>query len=310
MLSRAILPIALCGLVAGCAEQADPILTHQSRMQQQTRGLALHESGDSGHAGMRGTNCPFETVFGSLTGDYDLPDDEEEVQDVGYSNQFGAETVVLIQRNLQSLHLLKKADGEYETDSQDVPGVIEGRLSDLGLVALVNDDLGCGVVWIDTGIRAEIPGCSGGFTVDPDTGTAFVVGLDNGVDRVTPGNGADPLGADGDLVIWDDVTQALYVATTGETSIRAFEADGAERWQSDVGGPIHAIEYGGAIGAALVSWETKDGNGGLTWLDGWTGDEVHSDQTPGPAPAMSVSGNGQMIAVILEDEAHFYRIRL
>ena len=307
---RIVLPIALFGLGSGCAEQADSTLVHQARLQQQTKGLALHQTGDRGHAGMRGTNCPFETDFGSLTGDYDLPDDEEEVQDAGYSNAFGAETVVLVQKQAESLHLLKKDREVYETESTDVPGVMQGRLSDVGLVALVEDGLGCGVLWIDSGIRAEVPGCAGGFTVDPDTGTGFVVGLDNGLEIATPDGSSEPSGISGDLVAWDATTSALYVATTGGTSVAAYEGNGALRWERELAGPIHALTDAGAVGAALVSWESADGNGGLTWLDGYTGDDLYDAQTPGPAPAMSVSGNGSVIAVILDDESHFYRLRL
>ena len=43
---RIVLPIALFGLGSGCAEQADSTLVHQARLQQQTKGLALHQTGD------------------------------------------------------------------------------------------------------------------------------------------------------------------------------------------------------------------------------------------------------------------------
>src|SRR5687767_4215452 len=89
---RALVPVAF--LVA-CAPTGETPIAWQSSLGLATRGVALHSRGDVGHAGMAGTNCPFETTQGNVTGDYDLPDEGEEVQDVGTS-PLGDETVALV----------------------------------------------------------------------------------------------------------------------------------------------------------------------------------------------------------------------
>ena len=90
----------------------------------------------------------------------------------------------------------------------------------------------------------------------------------------------------------------------------AVEQDGSLRWQVDLEGPVHSLTHGGAHGAAVVGWEGADGRGVLSWLDGQTGALVHQDATPTPAPEITVSDNGEVLAVVLSDQAHFYGVRL
>jgi hypothetical protein len=86
------------------------------------------------------------------------------------------------------------------------------------------------------------------------------------------------------------------------------EIDGRVRWEVTVDGPIHALAAGGDRGMAVVSWERRDGRGILSWFSGLDGTPTHQDETPGPAPVVTVSANGSLLAVVLPDEAHFYTV--
>ncbi len=85
---------------------------------------------------MSGTNCPFETRFGRVTGDYDLPVADEETQDGGPS-VLGGESVLMVQRHLNVVTVVNKADGEYDSQRHIWPGVLGSRFTDRGLVGVV-----------------------------------------------------------------------------------------------------------------------------------------------------------------------------
>ena len=125
--------VALVASLAGCAttEDGDAPIRYRSTLTASTAGLVLHDDGETGHAGMFETNCPFETQGGDVTGDYDLPDHGEEVQDGGVS-AMGPATVVLVLG--PKVHLLEKSTGQYLVDKLLWQDVEQVRLFDEGLV--------------------------------------------------------------------------------------------------------------------------------------------------------------------------------
>ncbi len=297
--------LASLGLWVGCAPGTDGELVHRSVLEAATRGLALHADGTRGHAGMRGTNCPFETIGGRVTGDYDLPDEDEEVEDTEDTEDWGEETVLLLQPGV--VHLLNKQKPRYHVGSRRVEGAFEARLARSDIAVRVERGEGCAVVWTESGADVDAP-CSDGFDVDPETAVAWIGGEE--LTEVRP-DGAHTLpdGPSGSLLAWDAATEALYVARQGDSVVTAVERGGAIRWRAEVGGPVTALTHGGRGEAAVVAWDDAPGGGALTWLDGWSGAPRRTAHTPGPAPALAMSANGRVLAVVLPDEAHFYTVR-
>lgn len=291
--------------LAACAGPLDTAIVHESTLQQATKGLVLHEDGLRGHAGMFSTNCPFETTQGSVTGDYDLPGSDEDVQDGGTSS-LGAETVVLTMSDV--VHLLEKSTGDYVHERHPWTGVRDVRLTGDGLVGLVEDADGCAIEWRVDGvaIATRDVACDDGFDAALD-GTVVVGGAP--VVVASP-DGEAPADAAGRLVAWDDALGLAYVADPGGDEVSAVGTDGALVWTTPVPGAVVALSAAGARGAAVVSLERSDGSGAVVWIDGATGDVLAQVETPSAAPSVTTSGDGSRIALVLPDQAHFYSVDL
>lgn len=299
--------VALVVAISGCQPEFDGEFRHRSVLERSTNGLVLHDDGGAGHAGMMGSNCPFETDFGLVTGDYDLPDEDEEVQDIG-SHVLGSNSILLVQPN--TINVLNKMTGEYATDIMHVPDAVAGRFFDEGIVALLRGDDSCMVDWIDDDgneTTIETGDCSpGSFDVDPQTGTAYLGGP-VAVEIVTPAGSIDAE-VSGDLVAWDPSAEVTYVATLDGDLVEAIEPDGTLRWSTAVPGIVKVLAPAGNKGAAAVMLEQRDGGGLLVYLDGWTGDQISKLETPSAAKGLAVSANGGNIAMILNDQTHFYGV--
>ncbi len=298
--------ILVLAALTGCTTNtADTRLAYQSSLGMRTNGVALHDEGDIGHAGMAGTNCPFETKNGGVTGDYQLPGEGEQIQDHGDSD-LGEETVLLVLGD--NVFLLEKSTGSYRHETIEVTDVDQARLFDDGIVATRQSGDQCEVAWVSAGMvdGTASAACGAGLTVDPHTGLAFV-GTRDGV-TVVDGTSEVAAEAAGDLLAWDATTEATYVATAGDSVVSAIEADGTLRWQADVGSAVRAIADAGIFEAAAVVVEHSDGTGGVIYLDGWTGEQRGAIATPEPARSAHVAASGRMIAVESNDDVHFYNV--
>ena len=119
---RTLPVLAVPVLLVACSSEPTGF-DHQAQLERPVRGVVLHDDGTTGHAGMFGTNCPFETVQGTVTGDYALPGEGEEVQDGG--DLIGEDTVLLVLGD--DGHLLDKSTGAYSHASLRVRGVTATR---------------------------------------------------------------------------------------------------------------------------------------------------------------------------------------
>jgi hypothetical protein len=295
------------GLLFACnAAPEQGTLAWRSTLHAQTRGIGLHRDGTTGHAGMWGTNCPFETVNGTVTGDADLPDEDEEVQDVGESH-LGDDSVILVIDD--TLFLLDKGTGVYEQDDFPVEDLREGRFGADGIVTLRGEGEGCAIDWYaDHTLTSttHLDSCPAdvAFDVDPTTGTAALVS-ERSVQLVTAA-GATTTTVTGDLVAWDRENDLVYVAEMGATRISAIRPDGSTAWAVDVAGDIAAIDAAGTPGGAALSVATADGRGELMLLDAANGSVVATVGTPAAATGVEASPDGSTIALIRPDAAHFY----
>lgn len=301
---RSLLAWLPCSLIA-CGAPDDAAFTYRSTLQQSTRGLVLHEGGEDGHAGMFGTNCPFETRRGRVTGDADLPDEGEEVQDGGES-ALGPETVVAVIPGV--VHLLEKSTGDYVIDSRPWDGVVGARLVGDGLVGLLQRLGGCAVGWRPEGgpaLEVEVGDC------DPrsfDASPAGEVVLGGDPVRIVTREGTVDAGTDGRLVAFDDALGLIYVARAGGSELTGLEPDGSLRWATPIAGAIRSLAAAGRPGAAVLSVERPDGSGAVLWVDGRDGAQVGEVVTPSAAPSVAASPDGRVVALVLPDETHFYEV--
>jgi hypothetical protein len=296
-------------VLPACAPESDAPIQHKSAMQQATRGLVLHDGGLRGHAGMFETNCPFETQLGRVTGDYQLPDDGEEVQDGGES-ALGPETVVLVIPG--TLFLLEKSTGDYVHERHDWKDLVASRLTDDGVVGLVDSRDGCRVEWRTDDVvtsSVDVDACDQDSFDASRTGRVAIGDPDSGW-LVTP-DGAVEMGDAGDLVAFDDVTGLVYRSSVGAPDVRAFDPDaGTSAWTTELDGEVQALAAAGGQGAVVVSVELTDGTGAIVWLDGWSGEVLSQVETPSAAPAVTASDDGGTLALVLAEEAHFYTVDL
>lgn len=300
------LGLVLAG-AAGCSSQAVNF-EHQSELEVNTRGVELDDSGGAAVAGMFGTTCRVAVSDASVGEDYDFPTDNEEVQDAGILN---GEDAVLVQSDLGAHLTYPDRVWDWSTEDFGTTGVVEGRIFDDG-VALLTDDGNCHVEWQggDTDVSVDMPAdlCVGGssFTVAPD-GQIFVA---NGGEIVTAtAEGSEGLGADAELVVWDDAAQVLYTAFVGDSVMTGLEADGTVRWTTDLDGAVVSFDAMGPLGSAAVMVEKDNGTGALLTVDGFTGDVTSSLATPSAAEEVEVSSSGDSLALVLNREVHFFNVR-
>ena len=304
----ALLLASACTLEGPSAADPDA-LVYRAAFDGETRGVVLHESGDEGHAGMFGTNCPFDTRTGGVTGDYDLPDQDEDVQD-GEETELGDITLTATIPETGTVHVLDKTGGAYTHVPLALAGVTEGRLVRDGIVGLTGD---CALHWIGfdgtTRATASVEHCAGDVEVDPDRGVAFVADTAGSV--LTDGSTTVAAPVSGDLVAFDDVHRHFYVATSGGSSLAAVQADSTVRWSVEVPGRITALDDGGDTGSVAVVLELDDrgnqgGDGGVAFFDGATGERTLFARTPTAADDLAVSGNGRVLALVRPEQTFFY----
>ncbi|MCO4743207.1 MAG: hypothetical protein KC912_00360 [Proteobacteria bacterium] len=291
--------VSLALLASGCASDGADSFDYQSSLSRNARGLVLHQDGSIGHAGMMGTNCPFETSEGSVTGDYQLPGEGEKVVDSG--DLIGENTVLLLLGD--DAHLLDKSTGEYTHETLTVAGLEEARLYEGGIVALSREETGaCLVSWSDSEESVAAP--CGDLDVNPETGLA-VIAHERGVSLVSA-NDVFRVADFGDSGVYDHNAQAIY--TSDAQTVRALEEDGTLRWEVELEGRVVDITEAGATGAAAVFVALPDGAGQVVYLDGDTGARQASVRTPGLADELTVSADGSTVAITRAGAAHFYRL--
>ncbi len=303
-----LLAASLSLLATGCTDpQAEGTsVTYLSTFDGGTNGLVLHQGGDAGHAGMFGTNCSFSTATGNVTGDYPLPDGEEEedVQD-GEATELGEISLAAIIPG--TIHVIDKTGGEYSHIPVPIEGVTEGRLTWDGVVGMTDD---CALSWfgLDGAERrtTQLEACGGEFEVDPATGLALVA--DTELTVVTDGETTTPAEVAGELVAFDNVAQVFYVAQVGQAWLSALELDGTERWTVETAGTVAALDDGGATGTAAVVVTLAEGTGAVAFYDGLTGEPGRYAETPSTAEDLSVSGNGSVVALVRPEQTFFYAL--
>jgi hypothetical protein len=273
-------------------------LEHRSTLRVPALGLALFDDGEAGRAGMYASSCPFATQNGQVTGDYDIDGDSEAVTDGGTS-AIGAETAVLVEPF--AVHLIDSAGVEDLHETFDVAGATDARLAPDGVVALTRVDGVCALVWPVSGVSVDVA-CG---PIDTTAEGSVVVGGDAVVVVAPDGTTGALVDERADWVVVDDSVEAVYTARKGVPEVRAWDFDGTPRWTAELDDAVVALEHGGTQGIAIVSISDDEG-GRVVMLDGWTGLVIEEVATPSVVPGFAVSRDGSTLALVLDDETHFY----
>lgn len=289
---------------AGCTNQS-VTFEHQSELDTNTRGVALLDDGLHGQAGMYGLTCRINTADASIGEDYDFPSNSETVVDGG---TIGTDPAVLVISEVGAHVTYPNRGWDWSTSEYDNPNLVDGAVYDSGIVVLVNDG---SVQWVSGDQVATAPAAVDatvhGMTVTP-SGTAFI-GTTAGVISVDPSGSSTDVGAEADLLAWDDAAEVLYTAMSGTTTLSGIEADGTVRWTTELPGNITSLDAMGPLAQAAVMVEDASGTGELVTVDGFTGAITSSLTTPSAADDLVVSGNGHTMALVLPNEVHFFAVR-
>jgi hypothetical protein len=283
--------------VTGCTADAVDI-AHSSQVETRARGLALLDTSDAAQVGMSGNTCEVQLSTGAIGADTDVaPGEEDNVQDA-----VGSSTIIV---GTAGAYVHDQGSWEVNGPSVRQTGVTQARFTDSLDVVALNTNAG-EVSW-NGADPVAVPSGSTGLAVDRFTGTAFVVdGL--GLTVAERGGEATTTPGDFDLVAYDPAAEVVYVAELGGSEIRALEVDGAQRWAADLGGSITSIDDMGAMGAVVVMLEIDGGFGELIMLDGVTGEQLSSTDTPSAADEVRAGNNGESLAVVLPNEVHFFSV--
>lgn len=282
---------------------------HQSELGANTRGVALAADGADGVAGMFGTTCRVTVATADIGADYDFPTNEEMVVD--NSMMFG-DAAVLVLSDFGAHVTYPDNTWNFDSDDFNTPGVVDGMIFEEGVTLLVDDGTeGCKVEWNSGSDVAStaIPGafCDAAIAVDRSTGQAFVANGDE-ILSVTQ-DGYTVIGTGADLVVWDGSASVLYAALTGDSSFWGYEANGATRFEIDLGGAVTAMDTMGPVAQAAVMVEKAGGAGALITVDGNTGEILSTLATPSAVDEIDLSDNGRSMALVLPREVHFFNVK-
>jgi hypothetical protein len=287
---------ALALAVTACTSENE--LRFVSTLDATTYGVALSEDGNNSHVGMSGMTCTVSTEWGCPVDDADLPTEEERVLD-----HFEGLTLA---SSTGAVHQID-ADGWRRTDDIEVDGVRAARYTNQGLLMIRGDSEACFVQSDST--QTSVPGalCDTDVKVQVDRDAGVLYAATGKAVYTVDEEGADKI-EQSDLVAWDRRLEQRYTATNGESTLHATTRDGNEVWTTDLDLPIRSLSARGNKGQVLVLTDSSDGFGLLHRLDGETGRPLSSSELPDSAGEIEVSGNGHAVAIIRDEEVHFFSL--
>ena len=302
-------------VTTGCDLQSDP-LNYESTLGYATRGLVLHNEDanvDSGaQVGMNSTTCAFDTEYGSIGTDYDYPSDSESVDDSVTTDSGDVQVIVTSDKTVH----IQETDGWNASSSDyDIEGVLVARSFDDGaLVLSEGNGNACTLTTVGTSADATVEmdpaqQCAGIHTLetDPTLGRGWV-GSDQGLWAFEGTEVVSISETPSNIVAYDPYTDALYTAEVGGSVVTALDADGSERWTTDVGSPIFSLDDLGAEESVAVSVNYADGTGGLIFLDGWTGVNRATVAVATQNNRVVTSRDGHKLSVASANSVDFYEV--
>lgn len=274
-------------------------MSHRSAAFADLKGLEFTRTTLS-WAGMSSMACKLFSRSAVFDLDVDPnPTDDDTVVD--------ADDGVVVTTSINAVGLIEN-DGD-KVSIIPVPGVLDARISDRGLVTLSLDEDELCVINFGTGdeaITSKIPGdaCMGGFAVDPATSTSFV-STPEGVLRIDPGS-VSFVDAAAEVLAWDPVGEQLYAAERHDV-VRAYGEDGSLHWESKVAGMILEIATLDQTAGSYVL--TTDGHTSTIWsLDADTGATSIEMTVDRIVTDIAVAPQGDMIGIVTQGQVDFFDI--
>jgi hypothetical protein len=308
---RSLTLVGTLVLSTACASNNSD-LQYRGTLDTETNSIVLFEGGEAGHAGMSGTTCVV-TSDGGLADDVDVENDDSETV-VDGSNRNGDDMVLA--RSGNSLVTIQRITDEFGfttmgiTGQVSAPAAVRAAFVADGLVAASS----CGVDFLTSSGDLVASqsfsdlGCTGmepAFDVDRSTSTVYLSSGANAV-AVHP-NGVTALAGAGDLMTLVSADGALAFADRGANEVRFVGLDGVTRWTAQLPGPVVDLEDMADRGTVAVMVDL--GNAGqMVLLDTATGLVERSFALPATAE-MFMAANGEVVALQLPDEVHYYTIR-
>lgn len=287
--------LAVTVVAAGCG--AEPELAYSSTLEARTRGVVLSADGLVAQAAMVDTTCTIDTTWGCAVADLDLPTEEERVVD-----RYDGWTLAVSEVGLHRF-----GDSASDADELALTGVVDARLSDAGMVAVVADGSGCAFVGEDGSVA--LPGglCAPGISVAAERRVGgLIIGNGEGLFHVDL-QGAIQISGPADQVVAAP-DGALVAAWRGEPVVRGLDADGEERWTVATDGAVRDVAVRGEDQILVLVEEGEAGS--LERRSLATGERFASYPLPSADGSLVVSENGRTVGIILPDAVHFHSLDL
>ncbi len=315
MLRLSLVPLALLGLVAcdldwasGWSDDQDfPMweedgyydnylrfegdgIRQQSSLWTPVQGIAFNESGLMGVAGMSSMTCRFRSMSGTIDFDVDPSADSEVVTD-GYGDETDITVITTTDMGVQ---VTQFNDGGGDVLAiYDLPGAIDARYTDAGLVVL-QDDAGCHVARPESDDVRFLGATCAGMDAAPD-GRVFAIA--DGTVRVISATGlVSDTGVAANLIAYDPVHNQIYTALRGGDTVSALSTAGREVWAVTLEGRIVTLDALADSGRVLVGLSVGS-DGALRVLDGEDGAVIGSAETFEAPEAVWSSPRGDTVAV-------------
>lgn len=302
-MSKSVLCLLL-SLAAGCVQERVG-LRHVSQIETRTKGISFVDDGKTVDIGMAGNTCRFDVDSGVITLDADIAQGEDDA----VVDSWNGNTVVI-----------SRAGGFIMTDDymnsnliHIFPGrnIADARFTEEGITALISDNNSCQFGRFTTTSETTVqiddicPTDSNQFDVNRETGFSFVA-TDEAIMTYGP-LGFEYYAPRADKIKWDDAMQMLYATSSGR-DVTAYDSSGTARWVTELNGRITAFDDMGAAESMIAMVELADGSGELVIIDSQTGQVRKTFPTPSAAKQIIASRDGETLAVVLDNETHFFTI--
>lgn len=293
-----LLPIAAVLLTVGCATENE--LRFMSTLPAQTRGVVMSEDGIESYVAMRGTTCTITTTWGCPTLDTDLPTEQEEIVD-HYEGRTLAQSAL-------GVHYLTGSAWDAADDLL-LTDVRIARLSNTGALVLHGSSSTCSLLVSGVETLAPLSACRPGARAAVDrVDSALWVATGEEVLRLDP-DSVRRFALTDDLLAYDPVHRATYLATTGGRKLHAVDDLGRDLWSVSTRGKITAVATRGGRGDVLVLADAGK-LGVLERRDGASGALLASYDMPSGDGEMVVSQNGVGLSIQTPDEVHYYVLEI
>lgn len=291
LVGLAALPLAAC--------QSGVTFDLQSTMDAQTRGVALFDWSNTGVAGMLDQTCAFDFRQGVVLGDVvDLPGTDDRVVDGD-----GSQAIVT---SAGIAYTVSEWGDTFPIGGATV--VVDAAFARSGIVTVGLREGTCGADFTGLGTFTSLADmdCSR-LRIDSGFGTDAAFVADGTTVARVDAAGVTPIEAYADLLSWDDRTGTLVIALAGGEHVRGLDAEGNTEWTIEVDGTVESIDTLGRDGMTVVTFERADGLGEVVVVSNQDG-SVHADHVTPSVTGVTVSPNGDSVALVTEDNVHFYDV--